>query len=43
MKFQEKLEKSSEAIRVKIKRLGLEVVVDRESTIYCTTTSNEII
>ena len=39
----EKIEKSPEAIRVKIKRLGLEVVVDRESTNYCTTTSNEIL
>ena len=39
----EKLEKSPEAIRVKIKRLGLEVVVDREATNYCTTTSNEIL
>ena len=39
----EKLEKSPEAIRVKIKRLGLEVVVDREAKIFCTTTSNEIL
>ena len=39
----EKLEKSPEAIRVKIKRLGLEVVVDREATNYCATTSNEIL
>ncbi|KON34603.1 hypothetical protein AC477_00255 [miscellaneous Crenarchaeota group-1 archaeon SG8-32-1] len=39
----EKLEKTPEAIRVKTKRLGLEVVVDRESTNYCTTTSNEIL
>ena len=39
----EKLEKTPEAIRVKIKRLGLEVVVDREATNYCTTTSNEIL
>ncbi len=39
----EKLEKTPEAIRVKIKRLGLEVVVDHEATNYCTTTSNEIL